>query len=83
MYMVINSHLRICEYPISYRPGTKKTHHIKLIITPMKGSVDQRTQILSKKAVTSAEFSVSPMMWQLFSLILKKFAVISQKHDTL
>lgn len=32
----------------------------------MKGSVDQRTQILSKKAVTSAEFSVSPMMWQLF-----------------
>lgn len=48
----------------------------------MKGSVDQRTQILSKKAVTSAEFSVSPMMWQLFSLILKKFAVISQKHDT-
>ncbi len=49
----------------------------------MKGSVDQRTQILSKKAVTSAEFSVSPMMWQVFSLILKKFAVISQKHDTL
>lgn len=48
----------------------------------MKESVDQRTWILSEKAVISAEFSVSPMMWQLFSLILKKFAVISQKHDT-
>ena len=35
----------------------------------MKESVDQRTWILSEKAVISAEFSVSPMMWQLFLLL--------------
>jgi hypothetical protein len=48
----------------------------------MKKSVDQRTQIPSERSCYIGGVSVSPRMWQLFSFTLKKFAVISQKHDT-